>query len=563
MSALPIQIGGEFFRRMREEQSYYVDKTTLIEELLCPKPATVSLITRPRRFGKTLTMTMLRDFFDKQQDSKAIFAGLAIAKNQTLCTAWMNQYPTVLISLKQVEGMNFAHALAHLTELVRQLIIDSAYLLKSPSVDESHKNILKTLKQVQSPQAELENSLLTLCRALRAHWGKPVILLIDEYDVPLARAESNGYYQEMVGFLRNMLGAALKTNEALQLAVLTGCLRISKESIFTGLNNFKCFGIADVRFADKFGFISQEVDTLLNAAGLSEKKAVMKEWYDGYRFGEDTEIYCPWDILQYVSDLQSSASAKPQAYWNNTSGNALVRSFVGRTEFHIGHKFENLLAGGCVEVDIVESLTYDSLHSSEDNLWSLLYLTGYLTKASQQQREQCGLAPDSNMTALVIPNKEVRTIFTSSVASWFSDTVRKLDKSDLFRYLWAGNAAELSRLLTKQLYSTISYYDAHEDYYHAFLAGILSFAGYDVRSNRESGNGRPDILVLDIEGERAVIIEIKTVKQRADMEKTARAALAQIETQHYALGLPSIITQVQQYGIAFSKKECLVLKAEA
>ena len=563
MSALPIQIGGEFFREIRENRYCYVDKTAFIEELFSPVPPKVSLITRPRRFGKTLTMTMLRDFFDIQQDSKAIFAGLEVAKNQALCTAWMNQYPTVLISLKQMEGMNFEECLSLFRETAVTQCNAHSYLLESNLVDPSDKEVLKAIIERRADKSLLATILLTLCRALRAHWGKPVILLIDEYDVPLARAESNGYYLEMVGFLRNMLGAALKTNDALQLAVLTGCLRISKESIFTGLNNFKCFGIADVRFADKFGFISQEVDTLLNAAGLSEKKAVMKEWYDGYRFGEDTEIYCPWDILQYVSDLQSSASAKPQAYWNNTSGNALVRSFVGRTEFHIGHKFENLLAGGCVEVDIVESLTYDSLHSSEDNLWSLLYLTGYLTKASQQQREQCGLAPDSNMTALVIPNKEVRTIFTSSVASWFSDTVRKLDKSDLFRYLWAGNAAELSRLLTKQLYSTISYYDAHEDYYHAFLAGILSFAGYDVRSNRESGNGRPDILVLDIEGERAVIIEIKTVKQRADMEKAARAALAQIETQHYALGLPSIITQVQQYGIAFSKKECLVLKAEA
>ena len=562
MPALPIQIGGEFFREIRENRYCYVDKTAFIEELFSSIPPKVSLITRPRRFGKTLMMTMLRDFFDIQQDSKALFAGLAVAKNQTLCTAWMNQYPTVLISLKQIEGMDFAHAQKQYADIIGMLCADSEYLQQSTRVTSRDKQSLADLEHDQTGQNALENSLLTLCRALRAHWGKPVILLIDEYDVPLARAENNGYYQEMVGFLRNMLGAALKTNDSLKLAVLTGCLRISKESIFTGLNNFKCFGIADVRFADKFGFTAQEVDALLHAADLSAKKAVMKEWYDGYRFGKNTEIYCPWDILQYVSDLQSNASAKPQAYWNNTSGNALVRSFVGRTELHIGHKFENLLAGGCVEVNIVESLTYDSLHSSEDNLWSLLYLTGYLTTASPEQRERCGIASDSDATALVIPNREVREIFTSSIAAWFIDSARKLDKSDLFRYLWAGNAAELSRLLTKQLYATISYYDAHEDYYHAFLTGILSFAGYDVRSNRESGNGRPDILVLDLEGERAIIIEIKNVKSRAEMDNAAQAALMQIKERQYAEGLPSIITQIQKYGVVFCKKECLALKAE-
>ena len=562
-NALRILIGGEFFRRLREEECFYADKTALIEELVGESTsAMVSLLTRPRRFGKTLTMTMLREFFDIQKDSKDIFAGLNITKNAALCDAWMNKYPVVFISLKQVEGLNFAHALGQVRELLSRTCIDATYLLQSSLVDTGTKNKLALLKASQADTSLLENSLLTLSRALRDHWGKPVILLIDEYDVPLARAEENGYYTEMVSFLRNMLGAALKTNDTLQLAVLTGCLRISKESIFTGLNNFKCFGISDMQFADKLGFTSAEVDALLAAAGFSDKKAVMTEWYDGYRFGKNTEIYCPWDILQYVSDLQVDFEAKPKAYWNNSSGNRIVRSFVGRTDLHVGNKFETLLAGGCVEATIVENLTYDALHASEDNLWTLLYLTGYLTKASPEQMAACGVVPDDETTPLVIPNKEVHKIFTSSIAAWFVDTVKAADRSTLFSTFWSGNAQALSRLLTKQLYATISYYDAHEDYYHAFLTGMLAFSAYEVRSNRESGNGRPDILVLDMAQERAAIIEIKIVKDRASMKEAAQSALAQIEAQDYALGLPSILTQVRKYGVAFWKKECLVLGGE-
>jgi hypothetical protein len=557
-----ILIGGEFFRELRENDCYYADKTALIEELLSPVPPKVSLLTRPRRFGKTLTMTMLREFFDVQKDSKDIFAGLNIAKNTALCNAWMNKNPVVFISLKQVEGLNAEDALTFFREIAINMCNEYTYLLISDKVTSADKSALTTVLERKADKNTLAALLLTLSRALRDHWGKPVILLIDEYDVPLAKAEENGYYSEMVSFLRNMLGAALKTNDALQFAVLTGCLRISKESIFTGLNNFKCFGLSDMQFADKLGFTSAEVDALLAAAGFSDKKAVMTEWYDGYRFGEDTEIYCPWDILQYVSDLQRSPKAKPKAYWNNSSGNRIVRSFVGRTDLHVGNKFETLLTGGCVEATIVENLTYDALHASEDNLWTLLYLTGYLTKASPEQMEACGVVPDDETTPLVIPNKEVHKIFTSSIAAWFVDTVKAADRSTLFSSFWAGNAQELSRLLTKQLYATISYYDAHEDYYHAFLTGILAFSAYEVRSNRESGNGRPDILVLDMAQERAAIIEIKIAKDRASMKEAAQSALAQIEAQDYALGLPSILTQVHKYGIAFCKKECLVLSKE-
>ena len=562
MAASPILIGGEFFREIRERSCCYIDKTNFLEELLASVPATVSILTRPRRFGKTLMMTMLRDFFDVRQDSKEIFEGLAISKNEALCDAWMNKHPVIFISLKYVEGMNFKHALGQFRELISRQCIDASYLLQSNSIEDDEKQNLATLKAGTDDPRLLENSLLMLCRALHAHWGKPAILLIDEYDVPLAHAEQTGYYKEMVVFLRNLLGAALKTNPSLQFAILTGCLRIARESIFTGLNNFKCYGISDPKFSDKFGFTPQEVDGLLADAGFSEKKTVMQEWYDGYRFGMGQEIYCPWDILQYVVDLQKNPSAKPQAYWSNTSGNGIIRRFVDRADLHVGHKFETLLAGGCVEAEITETLTYDSVHSSEDNLWTMLYLTGYLTKASLDQQEQCGISPDSEMTPLVIPNKEIRKIFTSTIAAWFKDSVKKADRTALFRTLWDGDAPALTKLLRKQLYTTISYYDTHEDYYHAFVAGMLSFSAYDVRSNIEAGNGRPDVLVLDIMGERAVIIEIKHVTSMAELETGAAKALGQIEEQKYELGLSPIFTQVIKYGVAFCKKECLVLKQD-
>lgn len=560
MAASPILIGGEFFREIREQNCYYIDKTNFLEELLASVPATVSILTRPRRFGKTLMMTMLQDFFDVRQDSRNIFEGLAISKNKALCDAWMNRHPVVFISLKNIEGMNFKHALEHVSALIGWLCSDHEYLTTSAKVAEADRKELSALMFKNGTSTQIERSLTTLCRALHAHWGKPAILLIDEYDVPLAHAEQTGYYKEMVVFLRNLLGAVLKTNPSLQFAILTGCLRIARESIFTGLNNFKCYGISDPKFFDKFGFTPQEVDGLLADAGFSEKKTVMQEWYDGYRFGLGQEIYCPWDILQYVDDLQTDPNAKPQAYWSNTSGNGIIRRFVDRADLHVGHKFETLLAGGCVEANITETLTYDSVHSSEDNLWTMLYLTGYLTKASPEQQEQCGISPDSEMTPLVIPNKEIRKIFTSSIAAWFKDSVKKADRTELFRTLWDGDASALSDLLTDQLYATISYYDAHEDYYHAFVAGMLSLSAYDVRSNDESGNGRPDILIFDMPNRRAVIMEIKVAAEYAAMQDAAEAALTQIEDRKYASGLPPRVTQVIKYGVAFCKKECLVLK---
>ena len=556
MPALPILIGTEFFRKIREEHALYMDKTRLIEELLRNK-AEVSLITRPRRFGKTLTMTMLRDFFDIRQDSKAIFEGLAIARNKELCDSWMNQYPTVFLTLKSVEGLTLDEALYACAEIIGALCAQHSYLYASPHVEQRDKEMLHELESTEDKNL-LANSLNILCRALHAHYGRPIILLIDEYDVPLAKAQENGYYREMVTFLRGFLGGALKTNPHLAFAVLTGCLRISRESIFTGLNNFRCYDIDHTFFAGKIGFTNADVDALLEMYGLADKKPVVQEWYDGYRFGNDVEMYCPWDVLQYVVDAQSNPAAVPQAYWNNSSGNAIIRSFVGKAGMNTTGKFEALLAGGCVEADIVKGLTYDVLYDDEDSLWTLLYYTGYLTKARPEQMEQCGILPGGSRTPLVIPNREVREIFTRSVASWFKETVTKSDRTELFRLFWAGDAAGLTRMLRRQLMMTISYHDAREDFYHAFLAGMLSFSDYEVQSNRESGNGRPDILVLDPLNERAAIIEVKRARAVAELPELTDAAIHQIREKEYAVPLIGLYEEIILWGMAFYEKRCSV-----
>ena len=557
MSALNILIGGESFREIRELNCCYVDKTDLLEELLTAIPPKVSLITRPRRFGKTLTMSMLREFFDIQKDSKDIFSGLKIFHNRELCDEWMNKHPVVFLSLKYVEGQSFEHALAQFASLISRVCTEHSYLNDSVGVTATDKQEISELIFKQADVTSLENSLLTLCRSLQNHWEKPAILLIDEYDVPLACAQQNGYYHEMVSFVRNMLGAALKTNAALQFAILTGCLRIAKESIFTGLNNFACYSISDAEFEDKFGFTESEVDALLDAGKLSKKKDELKEWYDGYRFGNGTEIYCPWDVLMHVSKLQKNAEAKPQAYWNNTSGNAIVRSFIGRTDLNIGEKFETLINGGCVAAKIVESLTYDSLHSSEENLWSLLYLTGYLTKATEEQIEACGRLMDEDKTFLVIPNKEVRKIFTESIASWFTDSMLEMDRRPLFDAFWNGDADKLSRLVSRILLNTISYHDYKEDFYHAVLAGIFVGSGYAVTSNRESGRGRADIIVKDQRNSRSAVIEVKHASASAELASLAEVGLQQIDDKEYDAPLRDNYETVIHWGMAFFEKRCI------
>ncbi|MBQ7503487.1 AAA family ATPase, partial [bacterium] len=519
MAALNILIGGESFRRLREEDRCYVDKTGLIEELLSSTQAMVSLVTRPRRFGKTLNMTMLQEFFDIRRESRALFEGLAVSRNAELCEKWMNRYPTLFMTFKGVEGRNYDLACGRMSSLLQGLLIEHAYLLESEKVDIDDKEKLTVIKRGEGSEKDMTEALQTLCRALEAYWGNPAILLIDEYDVPINYAEQNGYYKEMIGFMRNLLGSALKTNFSLKFAVLTGCLRIARESIFTGLNNFKCYGISDSQFADKFGFSAGEIDALLSQAGFSDKKALLKEWYDGYRFGNISEIYCPWDVLLYLDDLQHDASALPQAYWNNTSGNAIVRTLINRAGDDIKDKIERLIAGEAIEEELAESLTYDIVYESESNIWTMLYLTGYLTKAAEQ--------PEGANTALVIPNKEVRQIFISTVSKWFNESLQKQDLSLFAQALWNGNAEAVQNTLTDLLYDTISYFDSAENYYHGFMSGLLRGAGLNVKSNREQGLGRSDLLVEDGRRRRALIIELKIAPEYEELEAKAEEGLKQ------------------------------------
>ena len=559
---IDFMIGGISFREIRETSCYYADKTTFLEEFFSTVPPKVSLITRPRRFGKTLMMNMLYEFFDITRDSKAIFEGLAISKNKELCSKWMNQYPTVFITLKDVEGLAFYDALTFYADAIGALCAQNKYLYDSPRVEERDKEKLRELESTNDKNL-LAKSLLILVRALHAHWGKPVIVLIDEYDLPLSKAQENGYYREMVSFIRSMLGAVLKDYTILQFGILTGGLRISKESIFSGLNNFACYGIADFDFADKFGFTSQEVDELLAATGCSAKKDEIKEWYDGYRFGDNKEIYCPWDILKYLKALKKNPAAKPKAYWLNSSGNDIVRNFVDHCNVKdVRSKLNTLMAGGCIATRIIEGLTYDRLYNKQENMWTVLYLSGNLTEASPEQMKKCGLHPEEGVSVLVIPNKEVLEIFASAIADWFADTVQDIDRTELFKAFWADDADALTYLLCDQMEDTLSYYDAREDFYHALLLGLFTFTGWEVESNREYGNGRPDLVLQDKANKRAAIIEIKRARSEKGLSGQAGKALLQIKKNRYAAPLlKKKDWSVSVWGMAFFKKSC-VLRVE-
>ena len=555
-----LQVGSESFREIRENDFCYVDKTGFIEEFLTSSFIKFSLITRPRRFGKTLMMSMLRDFFDITQDSKAIFDGLAISKNKALCDKWMNQYPVIFITLKQIDAENFSHAFGQVTTLVRKLSVLYTYLLESDKVADSDKRILQEFLDSKSSRSELEAFLSTLCSALHAHWGRPAIILIDEYDVPLAKAQEKGYYPEMIDFVRNIMGQGLKTNDFLKFGILTGCLRISKESIFTGLNNFSCFDISEFDFDDKFGFTTQEVDDLLAVAGCPEKKDAIKEWYDGYRFGDNKEIYCPWDILQYLKTLKKNSNAMPQAYWENTSGNTAIRSLIERTGLNVRDKIEKLLDGGHVTSTIITTITYDTLYASEASLWTLLYLSGYLTKAGSEYMAKNHVSSALGEETLIIPNREVRTIFIQNIISWFDDTMKRMDRKPLLDAFWSGDDKTFQDIFTDILMEAISYNDYHENFYHAILTGLFIGAGYAAESNDESGLGRADIIVTGPTLAHAAVIEVKYTRTEKSMPQDAERALRQIKKTKY-------VTTVKRYkkimfwGISFCQKSC-VAKAE-
>ena len=553
MNDLKIPVGVSDFAKIRNYKYYYVDKTGLIEDLLEKETAEVTLITRPRRFGKTMGMSMLANFFDIRKDSKAMFEGLEISKNEALCSEWMNQWPVLFISFRRVDGLNFQSAFGMLQETIMDIYGDHLYLLDSPRISGYHKEIMDRILRKTAPAEEIKASLLLLTKLMQTHYKKPVILLIDEYDVPIAKASAKGYYAEMLDVVKALM-QALKDNDALRFAVVTGCLRIAKESIFTGTNNFVSDTISSSHLNEYFGFTQADVDQILKDADCLEHAADIKNWYDGYHFG-NLDVYCPWDVMNYLRDLQRNPKAKPASYWKNTSDNSIIRSFIDYSGRSISRKLETLLSGGYIIQKIEENLTYDYLHSSEENLWSILYLTGYLTQA----REEDLPAPLPEKTsALMIPNAEVQEIFETTIQKWFDESAQTWNRKILFDAVWSGKAEALTEQMNKLLRKTISYHDYKEDFYHAFLAGIFAGAGYEVDSNKEHGEGRSDVVVLDPEGDRVAIFEAKYSRTQDAMSKDCAAALEQIEDRQYAKEFEDDYDSVLCYGIAFYKKRCLV-----
>ncbi len=549
MDIAGIPVGTSDFAEIRQEKFYYIDKTALIEELLKTRGTKATLITRPRRFGKTLNMNMLSEFFDIRKNSKDLFEGLYISNNKEICNNWQNQYPVLFLTFKSVDGLDFNNAAGQLKIVLADMCINHYYLTESKKVNEIQKERFMQIARKSSDINELKNALILVLNMMKAHYGKPVILLIDEYDVPLAKASENGYYKEMLDVIKGIM-QVIKDNSLLKTAVITGCLRIAKESVFTGMNNFVSDTISDTRLNEYFGFTQKEVTKLLEDTGLSTHSEEIQEWYDGYNFG-GFYIYCPWDVMNHVSRLLLNPEAKPAGYWKNSSGNTVIRSFIDAYSGTVKKKFEILMSGGYIIQNIKEGLTYDYIHSSEENLWSVLYFTGYLTRAKEE-------VAGKNVFALSVPNAEVMEIFEDAVEEWFSETSNQWDKKTLFDAVWNRDDKVISAEMTKLLRQTISYHDYKEDFYHAFFAGIFAGAGYIVESNKEHGEGRSDIIVQDYTGGRMAVFEIKYSKSQDSLESGCLKAIAQIDDKMYAKEFEEDYSQVICYGISFYKKRCMV-----
>ena len=554
MKKLNIPVGISDFREIRENGYYYIDKTFLIYELLKTPATKVTLITRPRRFGKTLGMSMLADFFDIRKESSSLFEGLDISEKTSICNEWLNQYPVIFLSLKDIDGLTFEDAYGQLVAQIADLYKEYTYLLECAEIDEDDKRIFLDLKAGKADKVQVSRSLSTLMKMLQIYYQKPVILLLDEYDVPVAKASNHGYYNEMLDVMKGIMSTALKDNQALRFAVITGCLKIAKESIFTGTNNFVSDTIRDSRYNEYFGFTQTEVDKILNDSGCIEHAENVREWYDGYHFGE-VDVYCPWDVMNYIRDLQHDIMAKPESYWKNTSDNAIIRSFIDYAGTNITKKMEALLAGDYIIQTIDENLTYDYLHSSEENLWSILYLTGYLTRARESELH---VQIPEGTVALQIPNTEIKEIFETTVIKWFSDNAKNWNRNALFQAVWNSDVESLTVEMNTLLRKTISYHDYKEDFYHAFLAGIFTGAGYAVESNKEHGEGRSDIVVYDSVNGQVAVFEAKTSKTMEAMSRDCEDAIRQIDDRMYAKEYEDEYDHILCYGISFFKKRCLV-----
>ena len=565
---LKLPVGIDDFRKLRESDFYYVDKTRLIEQLLL-NWSEVTLFTRPRRFGKTLNMSMLRSFFEIGTD-KSLFDGLYISGNKALCDEHMGKYPVIFLSFKSVEGRSFDDARYMITELIGIEAERFSFLEDSEYLSENEKKRYKAIIALKDganamDEKALVSSLQILSQLLYKHFGQKTVILIDEYDVPLDKAFQNGYYKEMVSLIRGLFGKALKTNEFLQFAVLTGCLRVSKESIFTGLNNFEINSIVDIDHDEQFGFTDDEVMKLLSDYDRSERYPDVKEWYDGYHFG-NADIYCPWDVINFVKKLVSDPSARPSAFWINSSGNDMVKRFVDKADQTTRDEIEKLVAGGFVEKQLRLDLTYDEIDNTIDNLWSVLFTTGYLTKIGEVK------VPDSESYAyrLVIPNKEVREVFVLQIQEWFkavvaneNDTMKLLSKAIIDK-----DEQQIARQLNIVMSRMISILDTKapddmkENFYHGLLLGLLRGSNPDwlIKSNRESGDDFSDILIKPEDPDAGIIIEVKYAKEMKELDTACEAAMAQIKDKRYDEALRDEgRCDILAYGIAFCRKRCRVV----
>ena len=552
-----LPVGIEDFEKLRKEDFYYIDKTGLIRDLL-NNWGEVNLFTRPRRFGKTLNMSMLKNFFEIGAD-KTLFDGLTISKETALCERYMGKYPVIFISLKGVDGLNFEEACGALRRIIRAEASRFRMLLSSEKIADEDKQLFRRILQEKETFDDVRDSLRMLSSLLKQCFSEKVILLIDEYDVPLDKAFQHGYYEEMVSLIRGLFGQALKTNEFLQFAVLTGCLRVSKESIFTGLNNFDVNSIVDVEHDEHFGFTEAEVQELMEDYDMEEKAGVVKEWYDGYNFG-DTDIYCPWDVIRYTKKLLADPHAEPEAFWINTSGNDLVKRFINKADKTTQNEIEHLIAGEAIEKKVRLDLTYNELDSSIDNLWSVLFTTGYLTKTGRAI---------NGVYNLVIPNREVREVFILQIQEWFRERMADDEKPmrEFCQAFLKGEPERIQKRLNIILNRMISVLDAKapddkkENFYHGLLLGLLrSEINWLILSNAESGDGFSDILIEPEDPDAGIVIEVKYASSVAGLEKACEEALKQVREKRYDERLRNDgRTDVLIYGIAFCRKRCKVV----
>ena len=561
VSTLKLPVGIENFEEIRRNRFYYVDKTKLIEQLV-ETGGKVTLFTRPRRFGKTLNMSMLRSFFEMGSDA-SLFDGLYIAENKALCEEYMGKYPVIFLSLKSVEGLTFEDARYRMIELISIEAERFGFLADSEHLSENERARYKAMISLHNgtnamDEKVLISSLRILSQLLYKHFGKKTVILIDEYDVPLDKAFQNGFYQEMVLLIRGLFGMALKTNDYLQFAVLTGCLRITKESIFTGLNNFKVLSILDSRFDEQFGFTDYEVKKILEDYHLESHFEETKEWYDGYHFGK-VDIYCPWDVINYVDQLKYDPAAIPQDFWSNSSGNAIVRRLIDKADVSAKNEVERLIAGESIEKDVALELTYDEIDKSIENLWSVLFTTGYLTHTGRTE---------AGKYRLVIPNREVRNLFVKKIREWFLDVSRNDGKTleELCNAFVNKDTEKIEQIFGDYLWNTISIRDTavakekKENFYHGILLGLLGYkSSWLIKSNAESGTGYSDILVEVPTNRTGMVIELKYA-ENGDMDAACEDALRQIEEKNYVAKLKQDgMRNFIRYGIACFKKDCRVI----